>query len=281
MRLLVIADIHANHAALRAAWQTAQSLHPDGVIFLGDYVTDCPCPQKTMALLRAFKQAYRCWFIRGNREEYLLRHRDHPQDDWTYCSQTGALLYTYENLTQDDLDFFAAMPICMDIALPDAPVITACHAAPDSSRVWIYDDTEAITRHAQAVRGDVLLLGHTHHQAIHALDSKLAVFCPSIGMPQMPNCSENLTLLTLQDGAWQADFISAPWNISEIEQDFSSCGLYEKAPVWSRCVLRSLQTRREWCIWCLQRAEALAKQDGCHQFPIPERYWEAAAHDIL
>ena len=35
----------------------------------------------------------------------MLNHRNHPEERWTYSSASGNLLYTYENLTAEDLDF--------------------------------------------------------------------------------------------------------------------------------------------------------------------------------
>lgn len=79
-KIIVIADIHSNYAAFEAAFNIIEKIKPDGVIFLGDYVTDFPYPQRTMKLLYKCKARYNCHFIRGNREDYLLEHRHNPND---------------------------------------------------------------------------------------------------------------------------------------------------------------------------------------------------------
>ncbi|MCH5190434.1 MAG: metallophosphoesterase, partial [Oscillospiraceae bacterium] len=121
----VISDIHSNYAAFESAFNTIKKINPDGIIFLGDYVTDFPYPQRTMEILYKSKSAYNCWFIRGNREDYLLQHRKNSNDGWCHSSSVGSFLYTYENLTEDDLVFFSNMPICQDIKIDGASIITA------------------------------------------------------------------------------------------------------------------------------------------------------------
>ena len=42
MRFAVISDIHSNYMALENALCMIDRLKPDGIIFLGDYLTDFP-----------------------------------------------------------------------------------------------------------------------------------------------------------------------------------------------------------------------------------------------
>ncbi|MCI8693836.1 MAG: metallophosphoesterase [Lachnospiraceae bacterium] len=43
--------------------------HPvDGIICMGDYVTDSPYPERTMNLLYKMREKHDCCMLRGNRE---------------------------------------------------------------------------------------------------------------------------------------------------------------------------------------------------------------------
>ena len=75
MKLAVMGDIHSNHIALETCIKHALSRNVDEFLFLGDYVSDCPYPQRTMKMIYEMKEKYRCTFIRGNREDYMLDHR--------------------------------------------------------------------------------------------------------------------------------------------------------------------------------------------------------------
>ena len=65
MRFAVLSDIHSNYAALMAVIADAESRQPDYWLFLGDYVTDCPYPHRTVEFLRDFSQTHSCLMIRG------------------------------------------------------------------------------------------------------------------------------------------------------------------------------------------------------------------------
>lgn len=82
MKIAVLSDIHSNYPAFAACVDYALEKEINNFLFLGDYVSDCAYPQKTMNLLYELKKKYCCWFIRGNREEYLLNHRDFGNDGW-------------------------------------------------------------------------------------------------------------------------------------------------------------------------------------------------------
>ena len=76
MRLAVFSDVHSNHHALKACLKEAEKQKADGYIFLGDYISDCANPHETMKLIYRAKQEMPCWFVRGNREEYVLNHHN-------------------------------------------------------------------------------------------------------------------------------------------------------------------------------------------------------------
>ena len=51
-KLALISDVHGNYKALEAFLEYIE-VHPvDGIICLGDYVTDSPYPERTMELLK-------------------------------------------------------------------------------------------------------------------------------------------------------------------------------------------------------------------------------------
>ena len=52
MRIAAMGDIHSNHIALEACMRWVYQNDIDGIAFLGDYVSDCPYPQKTMQSAR-------------------------------------------------------------------------------------------------------------------------------------------------------------------------------------------------------------------------------------
>ena len=164
MRIAVLSDVHSNYAALSAVVADAESRSPDWWIFLGDYITDCPYPHRTVEFLRNFSESHPCVFIRGNREDYIISQRTSPQP-WVYGSKSGALLYTFENVTDSDLDWLTGMPITRRVELPGAEPFMICHGSPDSINYLFHTNTreaeEMISRLGE-YNCRLLLCGHSH-----------------------------------------------------------------------------------------------------------------------
>lgn len=121
----IISDIHANYVALEATLEYMTTRRVDALFFLGDYVTDGPDPQRTLRLLREAAASYPTIFIRGNREQYLINHADHPEEVWRPGPSQGALLYTYQRLSAQDVQWFRSIPGCH--SLDD---MLLCHGSP-------------------------------------------------------------------------------------------------------------------------------------------------------
>ncbi len=289
MKLAVITDIHSNHFALEAALSLIEKETPYAIIFLGDYISDCPCPEKTMALIYQTRERYPCFFIRGNREDYMLAHRRGAADGWEHNTSSGSLLYTYEHLTEKDLDFFASMPIYADIALPDAPVITACHGSPARTKEWIFDNRSLLQKYLSQMRGEVLLCGHTHHaQHVRKTVTKngvsvqrSAIFCPSVGLPQDGKSHARITFLSLYDGKFVPRMLPLSYDREALFCEFRESGLIESSGVWARCIMQGIIDEHDYALECVTLAWKMALADHyVGHTTLPEKYWVAAAKAI-
>ena len=63
MDIAVFSDVHGNHSALQAAIDYSVGKGITNFVLLGDYVTDCPNPQKTMELIYVLKQYFTTYII--------------------------------------------------------------------------------------------------------------------------------------------------------------------------------------------------------------------------
>ena len=113
MKLAVISDLHGNYYALAKVLAFLRSQEIDGIIGLGDFVTDGPFPQRMMRVLREMQEEFPCYLVRGNREEYLLENLRHPQN-WKAGSSTSGLLdYTFRNLTVLLQEYLCPLRCCL------------------------------------------------------------------------------------------------------------------------------------------------------------------------
>lgn len=282
MRLALLADIHGNYAALKACLDAIDAGRVDGIVFLGDYVSDCPYPQRTMELIREKTKPYRTWYIRGNREDYLIHHHRRPDDGWTYSSGSGSLLYTYDNLSSEDISFFEKMPISMTIAMEGFSPITVCHGSPGNSREPLYAHTQAADDCLRRLRTDSLFCAHTHRSFRYAAFGKTLVGCASVGAPVNGQTNAQFVLLTGENGIWKDQLVSVPYPVGEILRAFEDSGLKKKAGVWARAVMKLLQTGENYPEKCLKLAiQKAEKENGAADCCGPtEAHWLKAAEEL-
>lgn len=253
----------------------------DEVIFLGDYLTDFPYPQRTLYLLDECAREFPCHFVRGNREDYLIRHRYNPDEGWSYTSSSGSLLYTFENLTKKDLDVLESLPHCLDISPKALPAITACHGSPGASKEWIMNRPHLIDKYTTEIAGEVLLCGHTHRGGVVEANGRRVIFCPSVGLPQDRRHGSRMLVLESKLGTWRYRSVPVGYDKQRMVAEFHNSGLYDKAGVWAKCIIKSMYDEHDHAARCVALAWRKASVDGYVGGQVlPEKYWVAAASEL-
>lgn len=277
-KIAVIGDIHSNSVALEKCIEHALSQKPDEFLFLGDYISDCPYPQKTMEIVYEMDKNYKCLFIRGNREDYMLRHRKHPEERWTYSSASGSLLYTYENLTKRDFDFFESLDMQGYYEKKGYPPFRYCHGSLTRSNEILEPDGENTADLMKNLDVDLLVSGHVHFQEDRFYGKKRLLHPGAVGVPWYFDGKTQYMVLHGAGGGWEADFFQLKYDVEQMAENFESCGLNELAPAWSKITIHTMRTGIDHNMDCLQYAMKLCEEgEGSVTWPdIPERYWQQA-----
>ena len=273
MKFAVLSDIHSNHIALEACMDKIDCLGADGVIFLGDYVTDCPFPRKTMELLYQTQEKYPTWFIRGNREDYLLGHMRAPNDGWHYCSQSGSLLYTFEELNGSDLRFFESMPVSMVISPDGVPPFSICHATLSDNKRIFYPDSPDLAEIFAEQTTELTVCGHTHSPFVISQDSKRIVNAGCVTAK-----TAHMLILTSDGEDWQTEFLKVPYDTERLIAEFSESGLLEKGNGWARGIIGTLRGMGDMD---LKLVELVGKK--CRERSLPfddETLWQESAAEL-
>ena len=277
--LAVIGDIHSNHTALETCIRHALAQGADEFLFLGDYISDCPFPQKTMQIIYEMRRRFPCHFIRGNREDYMLRHRANPAERWTFSSASGNLLYTYENLTDEDLDFFAGLEIQGVYHREGYPPFRYCHGSPASSNELLIPKNEHTAVCMAALDTELLVSGHTHIQEGRTYGNKRLLHPGSAGLPWYYGGKTQYMMLHGTELGWEEDFYQLPYDVETVKKEFETSGIYEKAHFWAKLAVHTLETGEDYSTSCLQLAMQLCEEaEGSVRWPdIDEQYWQQAA----
>ena len=277
MKVAVLGDIHSNHFALEACLARIDALGIRHLLFLGDYVSDCACPARTLALLREVQTACSTQFIRGNRENYMLSHHTAPRPEWVRGSRYGSLLYTYEQLTEADFAWFASMPIAGEAAYRSAPVLGLCHGSPARDRCMLLPDSAEMSEVLQTMEHRLLLCAHTHRSFIYRQGGCTVINGGTVGLPEEGDSDAQFALLEYRGGEWRPALMRVPYDVEGAVREIRGSALYASAEVWARAVIKTLRTGKSWTIPCLQ----LANQISAEEKPADEEIcWRRAAERL-
>lgn len=278
IKLAVMGDIHSNHHALETCIKHALDQKADEFLFLGDYISDCPCPQKTMQIIYEMQKNYKCFFIRGNREDYMLQHKKNPEERWIYCSASGSLLYTYENLKEEDFRFYEKLDIKGIYEKEGYPVFRYCHGSLTSSKELLIPENENLPSVMETLDVDLLICGHTHIQSGRIYGNKKLVHPGSLGIPWYHDGKTQYMILHGTEKGWEEEFFQLEYDVEAVKKEFETSGLNEKSFYWAKLNKHALSTGNDYTTPCLKLAMELCKEgEGNVNWPdIPEKYWKAA-----
>lgn len=270
MATAVLSDIHSNFHALAACYEDARRHGAEAFIFLGDFVSDLADPVRTLELV--YEISHRCptVCVRGNREGYMLAHRDgaFPMQPG---SKTGSLLYTYSQLRLEDLGFFESLPIHDVTGLGGIPFEIA-HAVKGNDRYYFEANDPRIGPVFAQMEHPFFLTGHSHRQYVRSCQGKTILNPGSVGVPIGSSGKAQYALLTTQGQ-------QVSWQLRQVRYDLEAVvcrqyesGLADQGSWWAISVLYDVITGREHASKLLQRVQQYG--DGA---VYDETLWDRAA----
>jgi putative phosphoesterase len=176
MRILLLADIHANWPALRAV--AAEPF--DVCLCLGDLVDYALEPAPCIAWVR--EKALLC--VRGNHDHGAAQNVTvNGRTGFKYLSGVTRPL-TRERIGESETRFLSRLPISRMVTLDNTRFLLV-HATPrDPMDEYAPADPEFWARRLQNVEADVVCVGHTHLPYVLEVGDKLVINPGSVGQPR-------------------------------------------------------------------------------------------------
>jgi putative phosphoesterase len=176
MRILLIADIHANWPALQAV---AGEPH-DICLCLGDLVDYGLDPAPCVEWVRQHARVT----VRGNHDHGVAQNvLVTGKTGFKFLTGVTRLL-TRERLSAEDLRYLARLPVTRTLSIENTRFLLA-HASPrDPLDEYAPADPEFWGRRLQNVDADVVCVGHTHHPYVLEVGGKLVINPGSVGQPR-------------------------------------------------------------------------------------------------
>lgn len=278
MDIAVFSDVHSNHSALQACIDYCMGKGITNYVLLGDFVGDGPNPEKTMELIYVLQQYFKCYIVKGNREDQLLKFRKNKDDSFIKGSGSGAMLYTYEKLKDKDFNFFDSLSIYGAYAPKKLPGFEYCHGSPTDVSELLFGDKRNTKRAIGKLKTGLLLHGHTHVQECFSYRDKKAVNPGSIGLPWNHSGMTQFAVLHSTSSGFDEELIRLKYDKSEILKEYENSELREYAPAWTALSMHTIRTGVDVSESVLLQAMRLCEQErGVVRWPnIPEKYWADA-----
>lgn len=264
MVLALLSDIHGNIHALDACLQWIQKEEIDGIVYVGDYVSDFPHSHQVLTRIRETMGQYRTWIVRGNREQYMLDYRDCDTKEWKYGTSYGSLLYTYESLEPEDFDFMERLPRQTLIRIQGTEPILVTHGSPRSMRDLL--NTKGKEELTQQVLNELpvpyMICGHSHKQFILQQGDKVLMNPGSVCFSISGDPGISFATIEWEGGRWIPQLRHLSYNIEDVIESCKTSGLMEKGSFWTRAVVQSLRTGVNHQLHMVKAAQRIAKEAG-------------------
>lgn len=175
MRILVVADIHANRAALDAIREPF-----DVCLCLGDIVEYGPEPEACIDWVRTHCRAT----VRGNHDHGAAQNVDvFGTAGFRYLTMATRKATT-TRLSAADRRFLADLPTTAMLTLGGRKFLMV-HASPrDPLEEYVPADPALWAARVAGIKADFVLVGHTHHQFHLPLGHTSVVNPGSVGLPR-------------------------------------------------------------------------------------------------
>ncbi|HOW15887.1 metallophosphoesterase family protein [Methanosarcina sp.] len=181
MRILLIADIHANLEAL----QTILDVPHDRAICLGDIVDYGPDPDRCIDLL----QKKNIPTVRGNHDNAVAFKVD-CQCGYKYKHLSIATReYTWKVLEKSQMEYLKKLPLLIKEEI-DGKSLYLTHASPRSMFEYVKPETpdeeiqSMLEGAIEPVKADFLIIGHSHIPMNRKLGNLTIINPGSVGQPR-------------------------------------------------------------------------------------------------
>jgi putative phosphoesterase len=176
MKIVIISDLHGNHAAL----QSLPESH-DELWVLGDLVNYGPAPGAVVDFVKAKSTVV----VRGNHDHSIGFDVD-PRCTPRYRKMAELTRrYTASVLSKEQKEFLRELPLKLELKR-DGTSFYLCHARPsDPLYGYCSEQSEDWVNEIQQVKATALLVGHTHTPFIRRIGNYFVVNPGSLGQRRL------------------------------------------------------------------------------------------------
>jgi predicted phosphodiesterase len=243
MKIAALGDIHGNYQALITVLNDIETWQPDVVLVLGDIINRGPRSKDCFDLIYDRMDDPTWHVIKGNHEGYVLNFLD-PEfsRQGVDFSLRQVIYWTFQSLTQEDLDQINQLPTEIRIDLQELGIIKAAHASTAGDQIGIYSTTsDSKLTGLIPDNARMFLVGHTHQPLVRSMGNTLVVNTGSVGLPFDGDTRAAYAQLSYQDHTWQAEITRVRYDLDAATKDYYGSGFIPEGGPLAELILAELE----------------------------------------
>ena len=258
MRFLILSDIHGNAIALKEILKEIDKYNIDEIIWCGDYVTDFPYSHETIELIHSAAKDFKSHIILGNRDREMP---DFTEGREFKFSKINNVVYTYKQLTEDDIKWISSLPEKITITLPKGELIYVSH----------YLDENYIENCKYK------LFGHTHKQTFFEKDEVMYINPGSVGITTDEIFGAQFAILDTE--MKKVEKYTIQYDTTKLLEDVKKAPIYNDDVQWGKLIEKGLLSGIDYPLNCVKEYQRLTKENNINEDSI--EYWQIALNNTL
>jgi putative phosphoesterase len=219
VKLIILADVHANLPALEAALNQARAEGYDALIHLGDAIAIGPYPAECLDLLLSLPNAY---FVMGNHDEWFAHGLPQPQPSWMSDGEVAHQHWTHAQLDPALKAVVAQWPYRLEETFAGVQVLFLHYALePTGGFVTVFQQPGVAKLDQLFAQETATLIcyGHTH-RALDMQGRARYVNPGALGCYSQPLA--RYTVAQFDNGRYTLEHRAAPYDPAPLYQTFEA-----------------------------------------------------------
>ena len=265
MKIAIFSDIHGNVFALKKCIEYIEKINIEDIIFCGDYISDIPKSHDVISYLKELNKKYNCYFVRGNREEYIIDYLNNDRKDWAMDNRNGPMLCTLNDLNESDINFIKKLPDSLEININGLLPICVNHKRVDNIKKHRY-----------------LIYGHTHRPEYFNNQGIYYINPGSVGLGLSNGFCAEFAILDVENKQGNLEFINIKYEVEEIIKSIKDSELSNTKIRWDQILIKTIEDGIDYSELYIKKVLENAKKIGINNIDdISINLWDETRREIF
>lgn len=270
-KIAILADIHSNYFLLTEVLKDIKRKKISELIFLGDYITDGFENNEVINIIKKYKNV-----IAGNRD---LSIANYDGISWNNSEQFKNMLYTYNNITSENMSYLKTLPYYKIITLNNKKICLS-HGTPyDTKSIVNHDDFDVFDNLIKDYNCDIYLFAHTHEAYCTRYKHRLFINPGSIVLPA-DGPGSKYGILDLESMNYEQCIIT--YESTKIKNYYLNSDYFSKNKEWCNILIYTNEMGIDYmCAFIDYIKKKALKENVNIEKNIPNVFWNTAFLEFM